>query len=71
MIEPELQVAVDAFFDQWKARIVKRLEVGEQRYKGSWKDMTEAQVAAELFDEVTDMIAYAIFFQSKLRRESP
>lgn len=70
MLDPELTAAVDAFFAQWKERVIKRLEMGERRYKGSWKDMTEAQVSAELFDEMTNMVAYSIFFQAKLGQAS-
>lgn len=65
MIDPELQSAVDDFFDGWKARVIDRLEIGESRYHGAWKDMDSEAVAKELMEEVLDMIAYAVFLRHK------
>ena len=64
-LEPELDDALDAFMDGWKAKVRGRLVMGEKEYQGKWLEMTEKEIAAELMDEVLDMIGYAVFLRYK------
>ena len=66
MIDPELQAAVDTFFASWKGKVEARLEMGEREYHGKWKEMTPSEVVAEFTDELSDMIAYLVFFNWKV-----
>ena len=66
MLDEQLQRAVDDFFSTWKSRVIRRLEMGEAQYHGEWKTMTASEVAKELNDELTDLVAYSIFLNWKL-----
>ena len=61
MIEPELREAVEQYFDKLKAAVLKRLELGEDTYRGQWKRLSTEQIRKERWDEMLDVVAYSIF----------
>jgi len=61
-----LEELVDRYVEKLRVDLKARLILGEQRYQGTWVDLTPVQVVAMLYEEDLDSIVYRLMLLHKL-----
>ena len=66
-LDPELEMALDSYLAMLRKKIIERLKVGEQEYKGRWKTMSRRELEEYLLEERLDEIAYTAMIQWRFK----
>lgn len=62
-LDDRTQGAVDSFFAGWKRKVEARLEAKALTHRDAWVAMSPEQIMEAMIEEITDALAYAVFFR--------
>ena len=58
---------LDAYVLRLRDKLQHRLQLGEERYNGAWRDMTVGRLRQEREEELLDAMIYSLFIELKER----